>query len=223
MNFCVCVPTRFDSCHRFELDFSSLFCYSILDQREAIMKTCSFCWRDNEDDSILCCDCKKPFAHRELSAKPLKQRPVGWQAESKSLRFDVTFRTAFLRDPFRFVRNGTVTIIEDEIIYYGKQRWSEVACVGIFVLITFVPLFLFGFGLGIIPAFLVVHYLCASDCTLTIDRSAIGNVTRKNRKITLKLQDPESGKINKSTFIVDDKSNATKIEKELRPPKSKRI
>lgn len=32
------------------------------------MKTCPFCWRDNEDCALVCCDCRKPF--KSSAAKP---------------------------------------------------------------------------------------------------------------------------------------------------------
>ena len=92
------------------------------------------------------------------------------------MQYNVSFGSAFTVDQFGFVRKGTVTIEPDTVVYAGNKSWSILAKLGIFLLITLLPLFLFGFGLGFLPALVVIYYFCASKGSLSIQRATISDI-----------------------------------------------
>lgn len=129
--------------------------------------------------------------------------------------YNVRFGSAFATDQFGFVRAGKVAIEDSTVVFTGKKSWSPMAKVGVFLLITVVPLVLFRFGLGFILALVVIHYLCASDGSITIQETSISDVQRKGRQIRFKGAQPETGKRKRSIFKVDTEENAIRLEKEL--------
>ena len=132
------------------------------------------------------------------------------------MQYNVTFGSAFATDQFGFVRKGTVTTGTDAVVFAGKKSWSTMAKLGVFLAITVLPLLLFRFGLGFFLALVVIHYLCASDGSLSIQKSSITDVERKGKQIKFKGQHPDSGKTKKTVFKVDTEENAMNLENELK-------
>jgi hypothetical protein len=132
------------------------------------------------------------------------------------MQYNVSFGSAFAVDQFGFVRKGTVTTGGDTVVFAGKKSWSTMAKLGIFLAITILPLVLFGFGLGFLLALVVIHYLCASDGTISIAKSTITEVQRNGKQIKFKGQHPNSGKTKKTVFKVDTEENAQSLENEMK-------
>jgi len=132
------------------------------------------------------------------------------------MKYNVAFGSAFAVDQFGFVRKGQVTVEGDKVLFSGNKSWSTLAKVGIFLLITVLPLVLFGFGLGFLFALLIIHYFCSSDGNISIQKTSITDVVRMGRKIQFKGQHPESGKTKKTVFKVDTEENAASLENEIK-------
>lgn len=133
----------------------------------------------------------------------------------RRMDYSVRFGSAFATDQFGFVRAGKVAVEESTVTFTGKKSWSAAAKVGVFLLITVVPLILFRFGLGFLLALVVIHYLCASDGSITIQRASISGVQRKGRQIRFTGAHPETGKTKRSIFKADTEENAVRLEQEL--------
>jgi len=129
--------------------------------------------------------------------------------------WDVYFGSAFAVDGYGFVGRGTVTFHERTVIFDGKKSWSDGAKIGIFLTITIVPYLLFKVALGIIPAFVVVYYFCASKGTSTISRRSIHDVKRKGRTITFRGINPDSGKRVRAIFLAGNVEEGERIEWEF--------
>ena len=84
--------------------------------------------------------------------------------------YHIKFGSAFSRDKFGFVGIGKMDIGMKTVWFTGKRKWSALARTGIFLAITVLPLLLFGFGLGIILALLVVGYFCVSSGSVSLSR-----------------------------------------------------
>jgi len=131
-------------------------------------------------------------------------------------KYSVSFGTAFLVDQFGFIRKGTVTAERDNIVLEGKKSWPVIAKVGVFLAITVLPMVLFKIGLGFLLALFIVHYLCCSQGSLSIQKSTIRKVQRNGRLIKFWGQYPGSHATKKSVFKVDTKWNAASLERELK-------
>ena len=105
------------------------------------------------------------------------------ERKEATVEYNVSFGSAFAVDQFGFVRKGKVSAGDTTVTFQGKKSWSTLAKVGIFLLITIVPLVLFGFGLGFILALVVIHYFCASDGSLNIQKASVKAIRRKGRQI----------------------------------------
>ena len=135
------------------------------------------------------------------------------------MQYNVTFGSAFSTDQFGFVRKGTVKLGTDTVMFSGKKGWSFMAKLGVFLVIIVLPMLLFGFGLGwlgFLLTLVMIHYFCASDGALCIQKSSITGVKRKGKQIQFKGQHPDSGKIKKTVFKVDTEKNAISLENELK-------
>jgi hypothetical protein len=135
--------------------------------------------------------------------------------EQKSMEYKVVFGIGFSADGFRFVGKGKIQIEQDRVIFVGKKSWPFIAKFGIFLLITVVPLFLFGFGLGWLGALFVFYYFCVSNGSLTIERSTISNVSRNRRIISFKAQHPKLRETKRTIFKVESEQQALQLESNL--------
>ena len=132
------------------------------------------------------------------------------------MQYNVSFGSAFAVDQFGFVRKGTVSIESDSVVYTGNKNWSALAKLGVFLLITLLPLFLFGFGLGFLLALVVIHYFCASKGSIVIKKASISDIEQKGKQVKFKGEYSESGKIKKTVFNVDTEENAANLVAELK-------
>lgn len=132
------------------------------------------------------------------------------------MQYNVKFGSAYAMDQFGFMRKGTVTTGEDTIVFAGKKSWSTMAKLGVFLAITILPWVLFRFGAGFLPALIVIHYLCTSDGSLSIQKSSITDIQRNGKQIKFKGQHPDSGKPKKTVFKADTEENAASLESELK-------
>ncbi|MBI5897812.1 MAG: hypothetical protein HZB40_01125 [Rhodocyclales bacterium] len=123
-------------------------------------------------------------------------------------------------DAFGFVGNGTVTTGADAVVFAGKRQWPPLVKLGIFLVITILPLVVFKFGLGFVVALFVIHFLCSSDGSLSIHKSTISNVQRNGKQIKFMAQHPDLGKTRATTFTVDTDQNAVSLEGELNAKES---
>ena len=178
------------------------------------MKKCGKCGHENSDDWRCCDSCGNDTfleIHQPTDTTNNKAEEI-----NRRMGINVTLGSTFAVDQFGFIRKGTVTIEDDKIIFSGKNHWSAIVRIGIFLFITIVPFLLFRFGLGIFPALVVVHYFCVSDGKLAVSKATITNVIRKKRQMKFKGKHPESGKIKKPVFKVDSIENAVILENELK-------
>ncbi len=144
------------------------------------------------------------------------ERPIRLDFRDLQMKYDVTFGSAFAVDRFGFVRKGQVAVEGGKVVFLGKKRWSILARLGVFLGITVLPLLLFDFGLGWLLALILIHYFCASDGNLFIQKASITDVLRQGRQIRFRGQHPESGKTRKTVFKVDTEENAISLEHALR-------
>ncbi len=131
------------------------------------------------------------------------------------MNYVVTFGSSFAVDKFGFVRKGSVLIDAQYITYTGKKSWSGITKLGVFLALTLLPMLLFGVGFGFILALIIIHYFCATDGTLQIDRSTVQDVERRGRQITFKAEDPNTGKTRKGILCFVSKEDAEAAEKAL--------
>ena len=140
----------------------------------------------------------------------IRENPIARLPVSNS--YKVYFGSALAVDGFGFVGRGTLTIAEKSIVFDGKKSWSVGAKIGIFLLITLVPLLLFGIGLGILPALLVVYYGCTSAGRMSITRDWIYDIRRKGRTISFRGINPDTGKDVRAIFLARDDGEAERLE-----------
>jgi hypothetical protein len=126
--------------------------------------------------------------------------------------YDVYFGSALAVDGFGFVGRGTITVTDKTLIFDGKKSWSALAKIGIFLLVTLVPLVLFGFGLGFVLALVLIYYFCASKGNSSISRSSVHTIRRKGRTISFKAINPDTGKEARAIFIARNEDEAERLE-----------
>ena len=132
------------------------------------------------------------------------------------MEYKIRYGSAFAVDEFGFVRKGKINITEDIVELSGNKHWSVLARLGVFLAITILPAVLFGFGLGILLALVIIHYFCTSPGSVKFRRSHIKEVQRSGRKITFKAPIKEGGKFKKSLFKAATEEEARGIEEALR-------
>jgi len=134
------------------------------------------------------------------------------------MEFQVNFGSAFAIDGFNFVRQGEVAVDDRSVTYTGKQKWSVGLQVVIFLVLTVVPYLIFGIGLGLILALVVIHYFCASDGSISISKGTITDVVRKNRLITFKGIHPDTNRRCKAVNVMRNIEDAERLEDALNRP-----
>jgi hypothetical protein len=132
------------------------------------------------------------------------------------MQYNVRFGSDFAVDQFGFVRNGTVTTDGETVAFGGLKHWPAIARFGVFLSITLLPVVLFRSGVGIFPAFAVIHYFCASAGNLSIQKSTITDVQRNGRQIKFKGRHHKTGKVKKTVFRVDTEGNAARLETDIK-------
>ncbi len=132
------------------------------------------------------------------------------------MKYNVTFGSAFSVDQFGFVGKGAVLVEDSTVTFEGRKSWSAMIKLSVFLAMTLLPLFLFGFGLGWLLALVVIHYLCASKGALSIQRASIEEVELKGRQVKFKGLHPETGKIRKTVFKAESEQSASSLAGLLR-------
>ena len=150
-----------------------------------------------------------------MTANPYQSPKSQLEAIPSLTQFEGTFGSAFSVDQFRFVRSGSIVIEPTQVVLNGMRGWSQFAKFAVFLLITFVPLILFRFGLGFLLAAVIVHYLCASKGIAILDRKSIAKVSVKGHKVTFNAQEQSEGKSRKCVFIAESKIHAKQLGKVL--------
>lgn len=132
------------------------------------------------------------------------------------MKYNVTFGSAFAVDQFGFVGKGAVSVGESTVSFEGRKSWSTIVKLLVFLAITLLPLFLFGFGLGWLLALVVIHYFCTSKGALSIQRASIEAVELKGRQLKFQGIHPETGKIRKTVFKAESEQAASSLADFLR-------
>ena len=133
-------------------------------------------------------------------------------------RYNVLFDGIFASNQFGFVREGEVAVCKHTVVFEGKVRWSiSTRCI-VFLLITVLPYFLFGFAFGILPAAAILGWFCTSPGTRAISRATIRDVQCEGRQIQFYAKDPQTEEIKKAVFVVDTIEHADAIVEFLSTP-----
>jgi hypothetical protein len=80
--------------------------------------------------------------------------------------------------------SGTVQFDADSMALAGHLEPNALFQFGVVLLITFLPLFLFGFGLGIIPALIIAYYVGRKNITRTIPYGDLRDLQVKGGRAT---------------------------------------
>lgn len=128
------------------------------------------------------------------------------------VEYQIKYGSAFAIDQFGFIGRGQVNIAEEAVQLSGKKHWSGLTRFGIFSAVTILPLALFGFGLSIFLAAIIIHYFCASSASIVFRKEDIKEIKRAKKKITFLAPDKNSGKLKKSLFNAENEEAAKAIE-----------
>jgi len=96
--------------------------------------------------------------------------------------FEVRFRRYLWGRSLR--GNGTIQFDSDHLVIAGHLEPHALFQLGIVLVLTFLPLLLFGFGLGIIPALIIAYYVGRKRMQQTIGYHAIRDLTVKGSRVT---------------------------------------
>lgn len=98
--------------------------------------------------------------------------------------FEVKFRRYLWGRSMR--GSGTVQFDADGLALAGHLEPNALFQIGIVSLVTFLPMFFFGFGLGIIPALIIAYYVGRKKITRTIRFSDISDLQVQGRRVTFR-------------------------------------
>lgn len=84
---------------------------------------------------------------------------------------------------------GTVQFQPDGLTFAGYLEPSGLFQIGIVLLVTFLPLLLFGIGLGIIPALIIAYYVGRKKVTQTVPYSELSDVQITGSRMTFSRAD----------------------------------
>jgi hypothetical protein len=85
--------------------------------------------------------------------------------------------------------SGTILFDSDTMTLAGHLEPNALFQFGIVLLITFLPLFLFGFGLGIIPALIIAYCVGRKNITRTITYSDVRDLQVKGGRVTFRCSE----------------------------------
>ncbi|RNC83750.1 MAG: hypothetical protein ED557_08200 [Balneola sp.] len=132
--------------------------------------------------------------------------------KTEKKEYKVTFGSLLSNDKFGFIRSGTVKLHVNFLEYNGKKAWSFSSRLLIFLGLTILPLVLFGFGFGFVPALLIIFYFCATDDFLRIEYSKIGMLNRKGKIIKFNAIHPETKKARNGVLKLKSEEYAIELE-----------
>lgn len=84
---------------------------------------------------------------------------------------------------------GAVRFTPEALEISGHREPHILFQVGIVLVVTYLPLLFFGFGLGIIPALLIAYYAGRTHVTLTLPYTALRIESVRGRLVTLRTQE----------------------------------
>lgn len=150
--------------------------------------------------------------YKEENEKAAEKQRIA-EAKTKKIfgvEYQIKYGTAFAIDQFGFIGRGRVIIAEKEVELSGRKHWSGLIRFGIFWVIAA----LFG-GLGLLLAFVVIHYFCASPASIVFRKESIREIKRLKNKITFLAFDKNGGKFKKGLFRAESEESAKAIENSL--------
>jgi hypothetical protein len=101
--------------------------------------------------------------------------------------FEVKFRRYLWGRSLR--GSGTVQFDADSLSYTAHLEPNALFQLGIVMLITFLPLFLFGFAIGIIPALIIAYYVGRKKITRLIPYGDLRDLQIKGSRVTFRCAD----------------------------------
>jgi hypothetical protein len=107
---------------------------------------------------------------------------------------------------------GTAQFDADGLTYAGHLEPSGLFQIGIVLLVTFLPLFLFGIGVGIIPALIIAYYVGRKRVSQTVAYSDLRDLQVKGSRVTFRRTDAPK----QVTFAVIP-SDGERLYRELLP------
>lgn len=130
--------------------------------------------------------------------------------------YKIQYGDTLTADGFGFLGQGEITIRGGMIRLSGRRRWPQWVRFILFLGLTIVPLFLLGFGLAVIPAWIIVHYLCISSGSLELRLTDIKRVSRSKKRITFRAPiKPKCWNLRKSVLKAISEDEARAIEAAL--------
>jgi hypothetical protein len=84
---------------------------------------------------------------------------------------------------------GTVQFDADGLTFAGHLEPSGLFQIGIVLLVTFLPLLLFGIGVGIIPALIIAYYVGRKKVSHTVPYSELRDLQVKGSRVTFRRVD----------------------------------
>lgn len=120
-----------------------------------------------------------------------KTLPVEPTAMGKS--FEVRFIRA--GGGSAFINKGTVTFEPEHLVADGTLGPSPWVILGVILVVTVLPLVLFGCGLGIIPALLIAYFIGRKKATTRVPYTGINSLTLDTRAVKLASSHSDPAKI----------------------------
>ncbi len=111
-----------------------------------------------------------------------------------------------------FIEKGIVTFEADQLVVDGTLGPSPWVILGVILVVTVLPLVVFGCGLGILPALLIAYFIGRKKTTLRVPYTNINSLTVDARTVKLASSYGEPGKVG---FIVSS-ADGERLYRELR-------
>ncbi|MEW6027844.1 MAG: hypothetical protein ACOYZ8_05890 [Chloroflexota bacterium] len=124
------------------------------------------------------------------------------------------FETRFVRagGGSAFIEKGTVTFEADQLVVDGTLGPSPWVILGVILVVTVLPLVMFGCGLGLIPALLLAYFIGRKKTTLRLPYTSLTSLTVDARTVKLASSYGDPGKVG---FIVSS-ADGERLYRELR-------
>lgn len=107
---------------------------------------------------------------------------------------------------------GTVQFTPEGLFIDGHVEPHALFQLGIVFILTFLPMVLFGFGLGIIPALIIAYYAGRKKYNWTIHYAGLNNLTVKGRQVAARFDG-----VPKSISFAVDVTDGERLYRELLP------
>jgi hypothetical protein len=111
-----------------------------------------------------------------------------------------------------FIEKGTVTFEADQLVVDGTLGPSPWVTLGVILVVTVLPLIIFGCGLGLIPALLIAYFIGRKKTILRLPYTNLTSLTVDARTVKLASSYGDPGKVG---FIVSS-ADGERLYRELR-------